>query len=241
ASTRGIAGRDGLRARQRSAGRHRLLGVGPDNNRNKGVIARASFFPLPNLQFGGSFVWAKHPRLLDIQERLAGKTTIDVPQAQTWRAGAHLDLDFDQMIASPFPLPMLRGEFVYGVDEAPPPRPGEQSPYADRHMIGAYGQIAQPLYRRKRSNLPGLMVQYRVDWADPDRAVPGTAADVALPSDHADAILYDETQLAHTIGLRWLVVPRFTIKADYTLIREDGGRANQLFNDRCVLQVVGDF
>jgi hypothetical protein len=38
-----------------------------------------------------------------------------------------------------------------------------------------------------------------------------------------------------------LVVPRFTIKADYSIIREDGGRQNQLYDDRFVLQIVGDF
>lgn len=81
------------------------------------------------------------------------------------------------------------------------------------------------------------MLQYRIDWADPDRSVPGAT----LRSDHADVYLYDETQLAHSFGLRWLVVPRFTIKADYTLIREDGGPTNQLANDRFVLQLVGDF
>lgn len=69
------------------------------------------------------------------------------------------------------------------------------------------------------------MVQYRVDWADPDRAVPGFATGpsggVALSSDHADPHLYDETQLGLSFGLRWLVVPRY--------------------NDRFVIQLVGDF
>jgi hypothetical protein len=222
-----------------------FLGVGPDNNQNKSLIARLSFYPLPDLQFGGSIVWGKHPRLLDFEERLEGKSTIDVPQAQTWRAGAHLALDFDRMIASPYPLPMLRGEFVLGADAAPEPRPGEAQALADRKVMGGYAQIAQPLYRRKHSNLPGLMLQYRIDWSDPDRDVPGFVAgstgEVALVSDHSDAYLYDETQLSHTFGFRWQVVPRFTIKADYTLIREDGGRANQLYNDRFVLQLVGDF
>ncbi|MFV8749275.1 hypothetical protein ACNOYE_01860 [Nannocystaceae bacterium ST9] len=223
-----------------------FLGIGPDNNRNKAVFARLSLYPLPAFYFGGSFVWAKHPRQLDFDERIAGKTTVDVPQAASWRAGAHVDLDLDQIVASPYPLPMLRAEFVIGTDAAPPARSGEAQPYADRHMIGAYAQIAQPLYRRKRSNLPGLMLQYRIDWADPDRAVPGRApsdagGSVPLLVDPSDGYLYDETQLAHVIGLRWLVVPRFTIKADYTLIREDGGRVNQLANDRFILQVVGDF
>jgi hypothetical protein len=223
-----------------------FLGVGPDNNRNKSVLGRLSVYPLPDLQFGGSIVWGKHPRLLSFDERVAGLTTIDVPQAPSWRAGAHLGLDLDRMIASPFPLPMLRAEFVFGRDVAPPPREGEPQALADRHMMGGYAQIAQPLYRRKRSNLPGVMLQYRIDWADPDRAIPGTVtgpggAVVPLVSDHADNFLYDETQLGHSIGLRWLVVPRFTIKADYTLIREDGGRQNQLHNDRFVLQLVGDF
>ena len=140
---------------------------------------------------------------------------------------------------------MIRAELVVGSDAAPPARTGEPQATADRWLLGGYAQIAQPLYRRKRSNLPGLMLQYRIDWADPDRAVPGTvpgpSGPVTLSSDHADAFLYDETQLGHSFGFRWLVVPRFTIKADYTLIREDGGRANQLFNDRFVLQLVGDF
>ena len=222
-----------------------FLGVGPDNNRNKSLVARLSVFPLPDLQLGGSIIWGRHPRLLDFDERVAGLTTIDVPQASSWRAGAHLALDFDRMIASPYPLPMLRGEFVIGADHAPEPRAGEDQAFADRHVIGGYAQIAQPLYRRKRSNLPGVMLQYRIDWSDPDRAVPSVVAgpdgDVGLRSDHADAYLYDETQLGHSFGLRWMVVPRFTIKADYTLIREDGGRANQLYNDRFVFQLVGDF
>lgn len=222
-----------------------FLGVGPDNNRNKSVLARVSFYPLPDLQFGGSIVWGKHPRLLDFDERVAGKTTIDVPQAASWRAGAHLDFDLDRMISSSYPLPMVRGEFVIGADHAPPARTGEVAALADRWLMGGYAQIAQPLYRRKQSNLPGLMVQYRVDWADPDLDVPGfvrgPGGDVGLSSNHADVYLYDETQLGHTFGLRYLVVPRFTIKADYTLIREDGGRGNQLYNDRFLIQLVGDF
>jgi hypothetical protein len=223
-----------------------FLGIGPDNNRNKAVFGRLSLYPLPAFYFGGSFVWAKHPRLLDFDERTAGLTTIDVPQAASWRAGAHVDVDFDQIFASPYPLPMLRGEFVIGTDAAPVARAGEAQPYADRRMIGGYAQIAQPLYRRKRSNLPGLMIQYRIDWSDPDRDAPGRViaddgASVPVIVDPTDAYLYDETQLAHVFGLRWLVVPRFTIKADYSLIREDGGPTNQLANDRFVIQFVGDF
>jgi hypothetical protein len=222
-----------------------FLGIGPDNNQNKSLLARVSFFPLPDLQFGGSIVWGKHPRLLNFDERLAGKTTIDVPQAPSWRAGAHLGFDLDRMIQSPYPLPMVRGEFVLGRDAAPPPRTGEQQAFADRWMMGGYAQIAQPLYRRKKSNLPGLMLQYRIDWADPDLDVPGfvggPSGQVPLVSDHADTYAFDETSLGHTFGLRYLVVPRFTIKADYTVIREDGGRQNQLADDRFVLQIVGDF
>ncbi|MCA9685118.1 MAG: hypothetical protein KC457_23240 [Myxococcales bacterium] len=222
-----------------------FLGVGPDNNQNKSVLARLSLYPLPDLQLGGSFVWGKHPRLLSNQEQIEGKTTIDLPQAPSWRVGAHLSLDLDRVVQSPFPLPMMQGEFVYGVDEAPPPRAGESPTLADRRVMGVYAQIAQPLYRRKRSNLPGLMVQYRIDWADPDRDVPnivdGPGGLVLLASDPSDVYLYDETQLAHSFGLRWLVVPRFTIKADYTIIREDGGPENQLYNDRFVFQLVGDF
>jgi hypothetical protein len=222
-----------------------FLGVGPDNNQNKSLIARLSVFPLPDLQLGGSLAWGKHPRLLDFEERATGQTTIDVPQAASWRAGAHLALDLDRMISSAYPLPMMRGEFIVGSDAAPEPRAGQPAALADRWVMGGYAQIAQPLYRRQRSNLPGVMVQYRIDWADPDSAVPGFAAgpdaDVPLASNHADAYAYDETQLGHSFGLRWLVVPRFTIKADYTIIREDGGRANQLYNDRFVFQLVGDF
>jgi len=218
-----------------------FLGVGPDNNRNKSVIGRVSLYPLPDLQLGGSIVWGKHPRLLSFEERVEGLTTVDMPQARSWRAGAHVNLDFDRMIPSRVPLAMIRAEFVIGSDAAPPAREGQAQALADRWVMGAYAQIAQPLYRRKRSNLPGLMVQYRVDWADPDRAVPGFTGPIGLSSDHADAYLYDETQLGHSFGFRWLVVPRFQVKADYTLIREDGGRRNQLYNDRFVLQLVGDF
>ncbi|NVB36635.1 hypothetical protein G6O69_02245 [Pseudenhygromyxa sp. WMMC2535] len=224
-----------------------FLGIGPDNNQNKSVLARVSVFPLPDLQLGASMIYGKHPRLLDADEQVAGVTTIDVPQAPSWRVGAHLDLDLDRIVASPYPLPMIRGEFVYGVDEAPAARDGEVQTLADRAVMGAYAQIAQPLYRRRRSNLPGLMLQYRVDWADPDRAVPGVSGaqgadtQVALNSDYADAYLYDETQLSHSVGLRWLVVPRFTVKADYTFIFEDGGQTNQIANDRFILQLVGDF
>lgn len=222
-----------------------FLGIGPDNNQNKSLLARVSFYPLADFQFGGSFVWGKHPRLLNFDERTAGLTTIDVPQAPSWRAGAHLGFDLDRMISSPYPLPMVRGEFVIGVDEAPAPRAGEEQAFADRWMIGGYAQIAQPLYRRKKSNLPGLMLQYRIDWADPDMDVPGFASgpggQVPLVSDHSDVYAFDETSLGHTFGFRYLVVPRFTIKADYTLLREDGGRQNQLHDDRFVLQIVGDF
>jgi hypothetical protein len=222
-----------------------FLGIGPDNNQNKSLLARVSFYPLPDLQFGGSIIWGKHPRLLSFDERIAGKTTIDVPQAPSWRAGAHLGFDLDRMIQSSYPLPMLRGEMVLGKDAAPPARTGEQQAFADRWMLGGYAQIAQPLYRRKHSNLPGLMLQYRIDFADPDLDVPGfiggPSGQVPLVSDHSDAYLFDETSLGHTFGLRYLVVPRFTIKADYSMIREDGGRQNQLYDDRFVLQIVGDF
>ncbi|HLT36043.1 MAG TPA: hypothetical protein VK034_07150, partial [Enhygromyxa sp.] len=128
-----------------------FLGVGPDNNQNKSVLGRLSFYPLPDLQFGGSIVWGKHPRLLSFEERVEGLSTIDVPQAHSWRAGAHLGFDLDRMIGSRYPLPMLRAEFVIGRDAAPPARSGEQQALADRWMMGGYAQIAQPLYRRKRS------------------------------------------------------------------------------------------
>jgi hypothetical protein len=51
---------------------------------------------------------------------------------------------------SRYPLPHSRGEVVYGVDAAAPqdPRkPGARRP----HMLGGYAQVAQPLWRRKKT------------------------------------------------------------------------------------------
>lgn len=218
-----------------------FLGVGLDNNRNKSVVARMQLFPLPAFNFGGSFVWGKHPRIPTTEEKLAGKTTVDVSQAPSWRAGAHLDLDLDQMLDSKFPLPAVRGELVYGVDEAPAPAAEATATGTDRRVLGGYVQVAQPLFRRKRSRLPGLIVQYRYDHADPDLDVPGTKDGVPLRSDFSDPFLYDETIATHTVGLRLPVVPRFSLRADYGFALEDGGRENQLYNDVFGLQAVVDF
>ena len=109
-------------------------------------------------------------------------------------------------------------------------------------MFGAYVQVAQPLWRRKKTRLHGLIVQYRFDHADPDLAVPGrTAKGVAVNSDFADGFRYDEALQAHVVGLRFPVLPRFTLKAEYAFVREDGGRQNRLYNDNFNFQAVADF
>jgi hypothetical protein len=85
-------------------------------------------------------------------------------------------------------------------------------------------------------------VQYRFDQADPDAAVPGIVDGVPLRSDWSDAVHLRESAIqAHTIGLRFPVLPRFTLKAEYTLAREDGGRRNQLHNDIFGFEAVADF
>ena len=37
------------------------------------------------------------------------------------------------------------------------------------------------------------------------------------------------------------VLPRFTLKAEYAFVREDGGRQNRLYNDNFSFQAVADF
>jgi len=218
-----------------------FLGILPDNNVNKSVVSRLRVFPLPAIDVGGSFVWGKHPRLLTSAEKLAGNTTVESDQAPTWRAGAHLDVRFGDMFDVRAPLPKVRGEFVYGVDEVSPPPSGTGATLTARRMLGAYAQIAQPLYRRKRSNLPGLALQYRFEYADPDLGIPGTRNGAQVLTDFADPYLYDEAQSLHVVGLRYLVVPRFTLKADYTFVLEDGGDQNRLHNDVFAFQFVADF
>lgn len=216
-----------------------VLGIAPDNNGNKSVVARVMLRPVPAFNFGASIVWGKHPQLS--APNFFGKTYIDNAQAPTWRAGGHLDLNFDEIFASPYPLPHLRGEVVYGVDAAAKQDPNNPL-LADRRMFGAYAQVAQPLWRRKKTRLPGLIVQYRFDHADPDLAVPGRTADgEPIKSDFSDQYRYDETLQAHVIGLRFPVLPRFTLKAEYSFLREDGGRTNRLYNDNFAFQAVADF
>ena len=219
-----------------------VLGIAPDNNGNKSFVGRVMIRPVPAVNVGGSVVWGKHPESSFIVSSFLGQTFVDTRQAATWRAGGHLDLNFDEMITSPYPLPHLRGEVVYGVDAAAPPLDADSPILADRRMLGAYAQIAQPLWRRKKTRLPGLIIQYRFDHADPDLAVPGrTTAGQPVLSDFADAFKYDEALQAHVIGLRFPVLPRFTLKAEYDFVREDGGRSNRLFNDAFGFQAVADF
>ncbi|MBL9099549.1 MAG: hypothetical protein JNL82_01260 [Myxococcales bacterium] len=218
-----------------------VLGIAPDNNGNKSFVARVMIRPLPALNIGGSIVWGKHPQSTLSNLNFFGKTYIDSAQAPTWRVGGHLDLNFDEIFASPYPLPHLRGEVIYGVDSAAPQDP-DMPVLADRRMFGAYAQVAQPLWRRKKTRLPGLIIQYRFDHADPDLAVPGKTADgQPLKSDFSDQYRYDETLQAHVVGLRFPVLPRFTLKAEYSFLREDGGRQNRLYNDNFSFQAVADF
>ena len=218
-----------------------VLGIAPDNNGNKSFVARMMIRPVPALNFGGSFVWGRHPQSTTSIINFLGTTFVDTKQAPTWRAGAHLDLNFDELLQSSYPLPHIRGEAVYGVDAAA--RQDPTNPLlADRHMFGAYVQVAQPLWRRKKTRLHGLIVQYRFDHADPDLAVPGrTSKGVAVPSDFSDSFRYDEALQAHVVGLRFPVLPRFTLKAEYSFVREDGGRQNRLYNDNFSFQAVADF
>jgi hypothetical protein len=217
-----------------------VLGIAPDNNGNKSIMARLMIRPVAAMNIGGSFVWGRHPESSVQIPSFLGATFVDTKQAVTWRAGAHLDLSFDEIFDSPYPLPHLRGEVVYGVDAAAPQDP-KNPILSDRHMLGGYAQVAQPLWRRKKTRLPGLILQYRFDHADPDLAVPGPRGPKAYNSDFADQFLYDEALQAHVVGLRFPVLPRFTLKAEYAFVREDGGRSNRLYNDNFQFQAVADF
>lgn len=217
-----------------------VLGIAPDNNGNKSVMARLMLRPVAAMNVGGSFVWGRHPESTVQVPSFLGATFVDTKQAVTWRAGAHLDLNVDEMFESRYPLPHLRGEVVYGVDAAAPQDP-KNPILSDRRMLGGYAQVAQPLWRRKKTRLPGLILQYRFDHADPDLAVPGPRGPNAFNSDFADEFRYDEALQAHVVGLRFPVLPRFTLKAEYAFVREDGGRSNRLYNDNFQFQAVADF
>jgi hypothetical protein len=72
--------------------------------------------------------------------------------------------------------------------------------------------------------------------------VPGIRDGVPLRSDWSDAVHLRESAIqAHTMGMRFPVLPRFTLKAEYTLSREDGGYRNQLRNDVFGIEAVADF
>nr|MCH9684552.1 hypothetical protein [Deltaproteobacteria bacterium] len=103
-----------------------FFGVAPDNNTNKSVFARVQGFVLPALNVGGSFVWGKHPEAI---LPTGGDTTVELDQGASWRAGGHLEVNFEEIFQSSYPLPHLRGEVVYGVDEAI-----DEQATADRRM-----------------------------------------------------------------------------------------------------------
>ncbi|MGH1344418.1 MAG: hypothetical protein ACRBN8_22855 [Nannocystales bacterium] len=216
----------------------------PDNNAGKSVVARVQAFPIGSINLGGSVVWGTHPPG-DVSPG-PGESSADFKQAASWRVGSHLELNFEEMFESKVPLPMLRGEFVFGRDDAV----DRAAPtLTDRRMRGGYAQIAQPLFRRKKTRLPGLILQYRFDQADPDLAVPsvvagfdpdGNPVDVDLVSDLSSTRRESAFQ-SHTVGFRFPVLPRFTLKAEYTFAREDGGAANQLANDVFGIEAVADF
>ncbi len=211
-----------------------FFGIAPDNNTNKSLIGRVQVFPLPAINFGGSVAWGKHPEAI---LPTVGQTTVDLQQAGSFRTGGHLEVNFEDIFESKFPLPHLRGEVVYGIDRAV-----DTVATADRFMLGGYAQIAQALFRRKKTRLPGLIVQYRFDHADPSLDTPGVINGVPIVSDFSDTIHPGEsTQQGHTVGLRFPVLPRFMLKADYTFFREDGGVTNQLYNDLFGLELVADF
>ena len=218
-----------------------VLGIAPDNNGNKSVMARVQVRPVPALNLGGSFVWGRHPTSQVEIANFLGKTFVDLAQAPTWRAGAHLDLNFDEVFQSSYPLPHLRGEVIYGIDAAAPPVDPKNPVVSDRRMLGGYFQVAQPLWRRKKTRLHGLILQYRFDHADPDLAIPARHGKGVVNPDFADEYRYDEAMQAHVVGLRFPVLPRFTLKAEYAFVREGGGRANQLYNDNFSFQAVADF
>lgn len=212
-----------------------FFGISPDNNRNKTFVARTRAYPLPAINFGASFLIGKHPDTSRLPD--PGETTADLGQGLTYRVGGHVDVDFDDIFDTRYPLPAFRGEVVYGVDAAV-----DEATNADRAMIGGYAQIAQPLFRRKKTRLDGLIVQYRFDHADPDLAVPGRVGGVPLASDFANVTYPGESTLAgHTVGLRMPVLPRFMLKTEYTFFLEDGGETNRLANNLYILQAVADF
>lgn len=211
-----------------------FFGVAPDNNTNKSLIGRVQAFPIPSINVGGSVAWGKHPEAI---LPTGGQTTVDLEQGSSLRTGGHLEVVFEEMFETKVPLPHLRAEVVYGLDRAI-----DTVATADRRMLGGYAQIAQPLFRRKKTRLPGLIVQYRFDHADPSLDTPGEVNGVPIISDFADTIHAGEsTQQGHTIGLRFPVLPRFMIKAEYTFLLEDGGPTNQLYNDLFGLELVADF
>lgn len=219
-----------------------VLGITPDNNGNKSVVSRIQLRPIPALNIGGSFVWGKHPQSTFTVTNFLGKSFPESAQAPTWRAGAHFDLNLDEAIQSRFPLPHIRAEVIYGIDRAAAVADPAMAVLSDRRMLGGYAQIAQPLWRRKKTRLPGLILQYRFDHADPDLAVPRlTGSGGAVLSDFSDGYLYDEAMQAHVVGLRFPVLPRFTLKAEYGWLLEDGGRLNQLHNNIFTFQAVADF
>ncbi len=212
-----------------------FLGLAPSTSVS--VVTRLRLFPLPAIEFGGSYVRGTHPGAGEVVDSAGGETVADLDRAETWRVGGHAQINFEEIFQSRVPLPHLRAEVVYGVDAAVK----GSTTHTHRRMIGGYAQIAQQLFRRKNTRLPGLIVQYRFDHTHPDLDVPGIVGGVALASNFADGFRYDEAVAAHTVGLRFPVVPRFILKADYTFQRENGGSENQLSNDLFVLQAVADF
>ena len=209
----------------------------PDNNGGKSVVTRLQVFPLPALNLGGSFIWGVHPEGGELPP--FGQATADLSQAPSWRSGAHLQVAFDDIFGLKVPLPEIRAEFIYGRDEAVE-RPDPTQ--VDRTMMGGYVQVAQMLFRRKKTRLPGLILQYRFDHADPDTAIPGVVDGVPVRVDWSDPVHLRESAIqAHTFGLRFPILPRFTLKTEYTMAREDGGRGNQLYNDLFGIEAVADF
>ncbi len=216
----------------------------PDNNGSKSVVARVQVFPIGSINLGGSFVWGKHPA--GDSSPSAGESVADLDQAPSWRAGTHVELNFEEMFESKFPLPILRGEFVLGRDDAVD---RAEPTLTDRRMRGGYAQIAQPLFRRKKTRLPGLILQYRFDQADPDINIPSVVAGVDSDGNPANIDLNSDLGTtrresafqSHTVGFRFPVLPRFTLKAEYTFAREDGGARNQLANDIFGFEAVADF
>jgi hypothetical protein len=211
-----------------------FFGFSSDNNINKTFSGRVRIFPVPAADVGGSFVIGKHP---ETTLPAAGETTAELGQALSWRAGGHVELLFDEMFESRVPLPLVRGEIVTGVDHAV-----DEREHADRTVLGGYVQIAQMLFRRKKTRLPGLFLQYRFDHADPDLNLPGVVNGVPVAVDQSSFDYRGETTLqGHTVGLRFPALPRFSLKAEYTFMLEDGGRENRAKNDLFAFEAVVDF